>query len=144
MLTPADMPNGYVLVVSTSTDVRIEDAVDRNLFIDGTLELGSEIVFDIRAAHEDGTRGTVSGKVLFGLMMQHFGAVPSSIRSLWTYGTNLAMFNKLTAQGWSKNDAAGATWSGIRAREYGFGVAVCTGTAGSVGYYGWVEARFTR
>ncbi len=144
MLTPADMPMGYVLVISTPDRVRIEDANDPKLFIDGGIDATGAVLFDIRAEHEDGTRGGVSGKVLFGFLVRHFGAALIAIRGFWTDGPNLVAFNRLTALGWSQHDAAGGTWTGERANDHGFTVAVCEVAIGSTGYFGWVEARFTR
>ncbi len=138
------MPTGYALVISTPDRVRVEDTSDPKLFIDGDIDSSGAVLFEIRTEHEDGSRSMVSGAVLFELMMRHFGAAVAAVRGLWTYGTNLAEFNRLTALGLTEDEAAGGTWTGQRAKDHGFGVAVCELAIGGTGYYGWVEARFTR
>lgn len=57
-------------------------------------------------------------------------AVP---RGAWTYGDNLATFNRLTGQGMSVADAARQTFTGRMAGRLGFGNVEVLQTAGSPG-----------
>lgn len=45
---------------------------------------------------------------------------PSGIKGTWTFGDNLAEFNRLTGAGMSAEEAALKTWTGQRAAEAGF------------------------
>ena len=141
------IPTGYVLVVSTATDVRIEDVLIGEFFIDGSIDGGGVLTFEIQAEDpDDGSRSFVRGKVLFDLVMRHFGAGVTAIRGYWTPGsTNLAIFNKLTAAGLSREQAACGTWTGEQADRYGFKTATKVQTLGAgPGYYGLAEFLFTR
>ncbi len=148
MLTPADMPPGYMLVVSTTTDVRIEDAADLDLFIDASIDPTGVLAFKIETERPDKSRSFVRGKVLFDLVTQHFGfgASVTAIKGYWTPGsTNLAIFNKLTAAGLPIEQAARGTWTGQQADRYGFKTATKVQTLGAgPGYYGIAEFLFTR
>lgn len=146
MLTPADMPPGYVLVVSTATDVRIEDAADPDLFIEAGVLADGVLSFKIEAERNDGSRGSVRGKVLFDLVMRHFGASVTAVKGSWRWGsTNLTIFNKLTAAGLSPEQAACGTWTGEQADRHGFKTATKVQTLGAgPGYYGLAEFLFNR
>jgi len=145
MLTPADMPSGYVLVVSTTSEVRIEDAADPDLFIEADDLVDGVLSFKIETERPDKSRSFVRGKVLFDLVMRHFGATVTAIKSYWTPGsTNLAIFNKLTAAGLSPERAARGTWTGEQADRHGFKTAAKVHTIGGPGYYGIAEFLFTR
>ena len=147
MLTHADMPPGYVLVVSTPDAVEIRDVANGALFIDGSIDGGGVLTFKIRTEDpDDGSRSFVRGKVLFDIVMRHFGASVTSIKGYWTPGsTNLAVFNKLTAAGLSPTQAAGGTWTGQQADRHGFKTATKVQTLGAgPGYYGLAEFLFTR
>jgi hypothetical protein len=145
MLTAADMPPGYVLVVSAPDHVKVIDAVDADLFIDGTIDADGELEIEIRTEREsDGSKSVVRGKVLYDLMMRHFGAAVKSVAGYWMYGTNLAEFNRLTGLGYSEKQAATGTWAGIQAGRYGFVNATRRQTIGGAGYYGLASFVFTR
>ncbi|MFJ9349411.1 hypothetical protein [Streptomyces sp. NPDC101237] len=62
----------------------------------------------------------LSGKQMFGMVMDHFGDGVKSIEGNSSYGDNLAAFNQLVTGGTPLKTAASGTWTGQRAAEYGF------------------------
>ncbi len=145
MLSQADLPPGYALVVSTPDHVIVVDVADEDLYIDGTLDAAGELGIEIRTVREeDGSKSFVRSRVLYDLMMQHFGAAVKSISGFWTFGTNLAEFNRLTGLGQSVEKAATGTWSGIQARRFGFVNATKRQALGGPGRYGLAAFVFTR
>ena len=69
---------------------------------------------------EAGPQASPRGHVLFKEMIDHFGATAKGVVGSWTYGDNLAAFNRLTAQGLSLEEAAAQTWTGMQAGRNGF------------------------
>ena len=64
---------------------------------------------------EAGPGANPRGHVLFEAMIKHFGDDATGVVGSWTYGSNLARFNELSAQGMSVEEAAAATWTGTQA-----------------------------
>ncbi|MEV7340324.1 hypothetical protein [Streptomyces sp. NPDC093544] len=62
----------------------------------------------------------LSGKQMFGMVMDHFGDGVKRIEGNWPYGDNLAAFNRSATGGTPLKTAARGTWTGQRAAEYGF------------------------
>ena len=147
MLTPADMPPGYVLVISRPDEVDIQDAQDSELAMSAYLRPNGELVFDIRTESSvTGRRNVVRGKELFRLMIQHYGSSIQTIHCYWNdESTNLAEFNRFTTLGMSEEEAASKVWSGARAIEHGF-VKVTMGERikAGPGAYAIVGADFSR
>jgi hypothetical protein len=69
---------------------------------------------------EAGPQANPRGNVLFKEMINHFGDTAKGVVGSWTYGDNLAAFNRLTAQGMSLEEAAAQTWTGMQAARNGF------------------------
>ena len=145
MLTPADMPPGYALVISTAGHLYIEDAGKRTLFLSGVLA-GRELGYEIRTVDEvTGMHGFLRGTVLFDLMMTHFrGSFDTFIGDWISDGTNLDEYNRLTALGRTPEDAARGTWTGRQLVRHGFATVAVFEQLGSVGRYGIVRTRFTK
>jgi hypothetical protein len=144
MLTPADMPPGYVLVIAAPDDLFIEDAANPALFLDGGVQ-DRILRFEVRAEEKyTRNRSVVRGKVLFDLMMRHFGATFDVIASLWQDGPNLERFNRATAGGMSEEDAGWVTWTGELATLYGFTRLTVEETIGGPGRYGRVRVWYYR
>lgn len=119
-------PHNPNLVVDPATRAdlyKATDATNPNYLIRGTLA-GGVLEFTV-VAKIPGQTGAVSGQDFFAAMMAHFtsGAV-KSIEGHWISGidldTNIDRFNALTRQGLSDIDAAKRTWTGQRAKDYGF------------------------
>lgn len=88
---------------------------------------------------------TISGKQMFQMVMGHFGDRIKIIQGNWSYGDNLAAFNKLVADGTPLKTAARATWTGQRAAEYGFtSVRISRQIPRTEGGYSAVSADFRR
>jgi hypothetical protein len=119
-------PNNPNIVVAPSTSPALYKATDRtnpDYFIKGTLA-GGTLEFTV-VAKISGQTGSVSGQDFFAAMMAHFTvAAVQTIRGIWVAGldldTNIEQFNTLTTQGMSDIDAAKGTWTGQRAKDYGF------------------------
>ena len=145
MITQSDMPEGYRLVVSTPDEVEIEDQNDPNFRISGALNTSGELWFEIATIDRiDRSRRTVGGKVLFDLMMSHYGSAVNAIIGYWTNGDNLEEFNRLLAAGVSEEVAATSVWAGDQARRHGFVRASIVSKIGSVNRYGLVHVEFLR
>jgi hypothetical protein len=145
MLTPVDMPPGYVLVISAPDDLFIEDAVNPALFIDAGVQ-DRILRFEVRAEERvTKNRSAVRGKVLFALMMRHFGMAFDVIAAYWhTDGVNLERFNRATAAGMREEAAGWVTWTGERAVAYGFTRLTVEETIGGPGRYGLVRVWYYR
>ena len=93
----------------------------------------------------DGVRSSVlRGGEAFQNILRHFGSAVKTIRGSWTYGDNLATFNRLTAEGMSPEAAAAKTWTGLQAEKAGFTSVTVGPLEGTVGNYTNVQVTFTR
>lgn len=145
MLTHADLPEGYRLVKATPDEIEIADRDDPDLQIGGVLADDGELKFDVRTVDAvDGSHRTVRGRVLFDLMMLHFGASVHSVIGFWIEGDNLAAFNRALAQGKTEAEAAIGTRTGDQARRHGFEVVEFLHTIPALTGYGFVKVRFAR
>ena len=111
------------VVVATASTFKAEDRNDPRFYIVATLASGV-LRFEVVARMDAGERGSVSGKMLFAEMMNHFGARIRIIEGNWTQSsglaTNLEQFNRAISAGLSPEEAAGLTWTGMRASDYGY------------------------
>ena len=111
------------------------------LGIYGDLTANGMIEFYIGA----GSEAVPRGHVLFQAMINYFGTRARGVIGSWTYGTNLAKFNELTAQRLTFEQAVAGTWTGIQALENGFRTVTIIGTpTGTPGAYTRVLVEFTR
>lgn len=120
-------------------------AEPKNFHAEGFVNPHGELCIEIETKLEDGQRSTVlRGAEQFQSILKYFDGKFTSIRGSWVYGTNLARFNKLTAQGMSPVDAAAGTWTGGQAAEAGFRTVRILNSIGSPGKYEFVEVLFTK
>jgi hypothetical protein len=105
----------------------------------------------VETAPENGPSSVmVDAKKAFKDAAEYLDGQYSGIKGSWTYGTNLAIFNKLTGEGKSPEVAALATWTGQRAVELGYTKVVFSGEGlkqlqtGVPGKYEAMSALFRR
>ncbi|MBY0459075.1 MAG: hypothetical protein K2V38_17200 [Gemmataceae bacterium] len=83
---------------------------------------------------------------LFQAAWDHFlsmGVTVLGVRGEWTFGDNLDMVNRLTANSaMSLEDAARLTWTGLRAQEKGFSTVSIIDQDGSPGNYLSIDVVF--
>ena len=93
-----------------------------------------------------GPRSTViKGSEQFAKILNYFKGGFDAIRGNWTYGSNLAKINELTATGMPLKEAAAKTWTGINAEAVGFKTVEVVGTpVGSPGAYTEVQVLFRK
>ena len=81
-------------------------------------------------------------------MMMHFGTSVTAIQRNWVgaFSDNLMAINRLTAGGvMPVQDAVKQTWTGMRARDYGYTQVELVGTpAGTPGRYTSVHVLFKK
>jgi hypothetical protein len=93
-------------------------------------------------AIEAGEGSPVRGTEMFSKMMERFGDRVNAIQGNWTYGTNLARVNELTATGVPLQEAVGQTWTASRAAMWGFTNPTIQAAEGSAGAYTRVQVLF--
>ena len=86
------------------------------------------------------------GRWLFEQMMSHFGSGVMGIEGNWVGpgSDNLRDVNRLTASGLTLELAARSTWTGSRAKEYGFLHYEEVSRYGTPGNYSAVHVRFKK
>ena len=132
-----------VSVERTAESYRATDLAVKRIQAVGYLR-GGELELLIRTKLPEGTRGALRGGKEFQAILEHFGVENIKvIKGSWSYGDNLAEFNKLLLEGLTEEEAALGTWTGKQAQAVGFGK-VRVRTYGSPGDYEKVEAYFTR
>jgi hypothetical protein len=115
-------------------------SADQSKGIYGALNSKKMIEFVIEA----GPQADPRGHELFQQMVDHFGSQANGVVGSWTYGSNLAKFNELTANGMSLEQAAASTWTGTQAVSNGFTNVNVIEVKGSPGAFTKVLAEFTR
>jgi len=147
VLSQADLPHGYRFVVGTPAELIIQDWNKPQLMIRATLEEDGELWFYVQAEVEEPTlpkRGFVRGRVLFDLMLLHFGNEVNAIIGFWTRGPNYVEFHKRLAEGYSEAEAALATWTGKNADRACFGDVRTINMSKSTDTRPWVKIEFHR
>ncbi len=138
------VPPGYRVVYATPKSLLIEDESISECYIVARLTNG-RLTFDVRAVDRDTSmRGTVRGRVLFKLMMTHFGSAVGEIMGDWVYGDNLDRVNELSAEGMQVVDAARSTWTGLQCIRHGFEVVHKVSSLGDPGRYSAILVRFEK
>ena len=123
----------------------VHDSAQPSLHTVASLENGDELIISLRTETPGGQRSPVlRGQEQFARILQHFDGQFTGIRGAWTYGDNLADFNRLTGEGLSPQEAALRTWTGQRATEAGYGEVVVRVLEGEAGAYDDVQVLFTR
>jgi hypothetical protein len=91
----------------------------------------------------DGQRSKVMrGATEFRAILDHFEGKFDGIRGAWSYGDNLAEFNKLTAARKSLEEAALGTWTGEQAIAAGYAKVTVRSVIGTPGAYTKVDVLF--
>jgi hypothetical protein len=117
-------------------------------FIIGELVSGGQLSFIVENLPKTTPRTGCPGQWLFQQMMTHFGASVTAIQGNWVGASsdNLIALNRLTAGGaLTIEEAAKQTWTGRRARDYGYTqVRVAGYPAGTPSHYTSVQVLFTK
>jgi autotransporter adhesin len=82
------------------------------------------------------------GATEFKEILNHFEGKFDGIRGAWSYGDNLAKFNKLTGEGKSLKEAALGTWTGEQAIAAGYAKVTVRSFMGTPGAYTKVDVLF--
>ena len=107
------------VTTATATAFILNNTLKTNNFIYGELVNGGEISYIIENLPADKTG--CPGYWLFDKMMVHFGSSVNAVQGNWTYGSNLAKVNSLTAGGaMTVEEAAPQTFTGSNAALFGF------------------------
>lgn len=122
----------------------VQDTAHPRFYAEGNVSWRGELSISLRKQLEDGQRSTLlRGAEQFQAILKFFEGKFTSIKGNWQYGSNLARFNELTAQGASPEAAAARTWTGEQAAKAGFRTARILNSQGDPGRYTSVEAVFT-
>jgi hypothetical protein len=139
VLPLGEMGNAPNAKAGSTLPFEMRASADGSRGIYGDLNNEGMIEFFIEA----GPQANPRGNVLFKEMINHFRDTAKGVVGSWTYGDNLAAFNRLTAQGMSLEEAAAQTWTGMQAARNGF-TKVEVIAEGAPGAYTSVLAKFTR
>jgi hypothetical protein len=131
-MQPAGQPGQPALPLNVTiqdpTEYRAEDGKDQRFFIQGRVK-GGALSFTIRTRiHSTGERSTIPAQTFFDAMITHFmkeGTPFSIIRGEWStfpvsYESNLVAFNNYVNAGDSQVVAAGKTFTGRMAANWGY------------------------
>jgi len=123
----------------------ISDSSNPRFQATGELSHNGTLTVTMRTVLENGVRSTVlRGTEAFQTILSHFGSAVRTIRGSWSYGNNLATFNRLTAGGMKPEAAAAQTWTGQQAATAGFTKVTVGPLEGTVGNYTNVQVTYTR
>jgi hypothetical protein len=132
-----------VLNHSTPDRYLVMDPANPRLKAEAHLEGDGELSLSFRTVLENGQRSEVlRGEEQFERVMLHFGGQVKSIRGSWSYGSNLAAFNKATGAGRAAEKAALETWTGEQAVAQGYAKVQVVSLEGQPGAYTKVVVRF--
>lgn len=123
----------------------IQDTAHQRFYAEGTVSSRGELSISIRTRLESGVRSTLlRGREQFQRILQFFEGGFTSIKGNWQFGSNLARFNELTAQGVAPAEAALQTWTGQQAAAAGFRTVRVLSLEGSPGEYTSVQVLFNQ
>ncbi|MFE9328634.1 hypothetical protein ACIHDR_47650 [Nocardia sp. NPDC052278] len=122
-----------------------QDTESPRLYSEGTVGPNGELYLTLRTQLENGQRSTLlRGAEQFQAILKYFEGDFTSILGNWQWGSNLARFNELTAQGFSPEAAAAKTWTGKQAANAGFRTIRVLNSQGDPGKYTTVQVEFTQ
>jgi hypothetical protein len=131
---------------ATTTKFYLQNKKKPNNFIIGELEQGGQLSFIVENLPKDG-KGC-PGKWMFAKMMEHLGTAVNAIQGNWVSATtsdNLITINQRTAGGaLATQEAAKETWTGKRAKEWGYLQVEVLEEVGVPGNYSRVRVLFKR
>jgi hypothetical protein len=133
---------------ATATEFELVNPSKQRNFIVGELVSGGQLSFIIENLPKTKPQTGCPGQWMFLQMMTHFGAKVTAIQGNWVGAAsdNLIAVNRLTAGGATTiEEAAKQTWTGIRAKSYGYTQVRVVGIpAGTPGHYAGVHVLFTK
>jgi hypothetical protein len=132
---------------ATSTQYELVNPAKQSNFIVGELDSGGQLSFVVENLPKTVPQTGCPGRWMFEQMMAHFGAGVVAIQGNWIgpASDNLRTVNALTAGGMTVDEAAKQTWTGARARDYGFTqVEVAGRPVGMPGHYTTVHILFKK
>jgi len=104
-----------------------------------------ELSITLRTRLEDSTRSPLLRSAeQFERILSHFSGKFMVIQESWSFGDNLAAFNRATASGMPVEDAARQTWTGRQATAAGYARVVVRLLQGTPGAYTRVKVVFTQ
>jgi predicted Fe-Mo cluster-binding NifX family protein len=130
---------------ATATDYYLQNSGKPNNFIIGELESGAQVSFIVENLPKDGQG--CPGRWMFDQMMTHFGTAVTAVQGNWVgpRSDNLQTINQLTAAGQTVEQAATQTWTGKRAKDWGYTNVDLVGTPrGTPGSYTGVHVLFKK
>lgn len=146
--TPPNTSQGCdaTVTTATATEYLLANSLKGQNFLYAELVAGGEVSFVIENLPADGTG--CPGHWMFAQMMLHFGTQVNAVQGNWTYGSNLAKVNSLTAgSAMTIEQAATQTFTGINAGVFGFANVILdpiNPPQGIPGAYTRIHLRFTK
>jgi hypothetical protein len=130
--------------LATSTEYRLVSPAKQSNFVWGQLLPNGQLSFIVENLPKTTPHTGCPGRWIFAQMMNHFGSSVTGIEGNWIgpSSENLRELNHLTAKGLTLELAARSTWTGTRAKEYGFIQYEEVSTHGTPGNYSAVRVRF--
>ena len=108
-----------IVTIATPTEYILKNRLKAQNFIYGELLAGGEVSYIIENLPAD--KMGCPGYWIFAQMMAHFGNNVNAVQGNWTYGSNLAKVNSLTAgSAMTIERAATQTFTGTNAALFGF------------------------
>jgi hypothetical protein len=137
-----------VITKATSSEFELINPLKPSNFIIGELVGGGELSFILENLPKTTPQTGCPGQWMFRMMMAHFGSTVTAIQGNWfgRSSDNLATVNQLTSSSaLSIEDAAQQTWTGMRAKQYGYSKVQLVGIPiGTPGNFTTVQVLFTR
>ena len=122
----------------------VYDSLHKRLQVFAVVDNG-ELSLTMRTRLEDGTRSPLlRGAEQFARVLSHFSGTFIGIQGSWSFGDNLAAFNRATAGGMSPENAALQTWTGKQAGAAGYRRVMVRSLEGQPGAYTRVKVVFLR
>jgi hypothetical protein len=131
---------------ATATEYLLVSPAKPSNFIWGELVSGGQLGFIIENLPKTTPRTGYPGKWMFQQMTTHFGSSVTAIQGNWVgpMSANLREVNRLTAAGMMLQEAAKATWTGMRAQHYDYTQCAEVSTHRTAGNYSAVHVVFTK
>jgi hypothetical protein len=127
---------------STPDYYRVADAAEPIFSAEAEVVAGGELKLVIRTEFQGQRSAVLRGSEQFQAILKHFSGKVRGIKGEWTYETNLAKFNELTAGRKSAQEAALGTWTGEQAAANGYGRVIVRTLEGTPGNYTKVDVLF--
>jgi hypothetical protein len=133
---------------ATPTEYELVNPRKQSNFIIGELVSGGQLSFIVENLPKTTPQTGCPGKWMFQQMMAYFGASVTAIQGNWVgpASDNLIAINRMTAGGgMAVEEAAKQTWTGLRAKDFGYSQVEVVGTpSGTPGNYTTVHVLFKK